>query len=141
MIEILVKLKDFVPLFQSALWIFFIFALLMYFKRPIDTLVESVLERVKKGSPFKAGPLEFGSLETGEESKVPDEINNIISKVSSLPSEIKNEITKDLQSLIEELMADALDRIRLNTAFDKIRIGTTFLWNDLVIACEKKSEF
>jgi len=139
-IENLIKLKDYVPFFQSFLWIIFISFLLILFKQTIKVFIKIILKRIENGSSLKAGPVEIGPLLSVGKSKVPDELNSIESKVLSLSNEIevKNEITKDLQSLKNELMTDVLDRIRLNTTFDRIKKGTTFLWGDLIAAYEKR---
>ena len=77
MIENIIKLKDYVPFFQSVLWVFFLSIIFIFFRKSIKNLVESFIERIKSGSSFEAGPLKFGeklaSLQFAE--KVQNNIN------------------------------------------------------------------
>jgi len=70
MIDTLVKLRDYVPVFQTILWIFLVVVLLLIYRVRIGAFFELVVKRVKGGSGFKAGPLEIGpelrSLEYAE---------------------------------------------------------------------------
>jgi hypothetical protein len=59
-IDTLTKLKDFVPLFQSILWMVFSLALIVAFRRIIVEIKDVVIERIRRGSSFKAGPIEVG---------------------------------------------------------------------------------
>jgi len=59
-LENFIKLKDFVPFFQTISWIFFISILLIVFRRSIKVLIDNVLDRIRKGSSLKAGPIEIG---------------------------------------------------------------------------------
>jgi hypothetical protein len=61
MINDLVKLKDYVPLFQTIIWIGFIIIFFLIFKKPIHEIVSTLIDRIKKGSSIKAGPLEIGA--------------------------------------------------------------------------------
>jgi hypothetical protein len=60
MIDEIVKFKDFVPLFQTISWILFISIILFHFRDSIKILFENMIDRIKKGSSFKAGPIEIG---------------------------------------------------------------------------------
>jgi hypothetical protein len=64
----IIKLKDFVPFFQTISWIFFISIILIFFRKPIKILIENLLDRIKKGSSFRAGPIEIGEELTSLQS-------------------------------------------------------------------------
>ena len=57
MIENLIQLKDYVPLFQSLIWIFFISIILVIFNHSIKNLLAIIINRIKKGSSVKIGKL------------------------------------------------------------------------------------
>lgn len=58
MIDDLVKIKDYVPLFQSILWIGFIIVIFLIFKKKLYEIIIILTDRIKKGSSIKAGPIE-----------------------------------------------------------------------------------
>lgn len=60
MIEQLVKLKDYVPLFQTIFWIGFILSIILIFRKSLKLLINILIDRVKKGSSVKAGFIEIG---------------------------------------------------------------------------------
>jgi len=60
MIEELIKLKDYVPLFQTFIWIIFIIIILLIFRKSVWTIINLLIDRVKKGSSIKVGPVEIG---------------------------------------------------------------------------------
>jgi len=60
MINELVKIKDYVPLFQTVLWIGFIIGLFLIFRKSINVIISTLVDRIKKGSSVKAGPIEIG---------------------------------------------------------------------------------
>lgn len=60
MINNLIKLKDYVPFFQTLLWIFLIVSLILIFRRYIYLILNTTIDRIKQGSSFKAGPIEVG---------------------------------------------------------------------------------
>lgn len=60
MIEDLVKLKDYVPLFQTIFWIVFIITFFLILKKSIRVIISTLIDRIKKGSSVKAGPIEIG---------------------------------------------------------------------------------
>ena len=60
MISNLLKLKDYVPLFQTIVWIGFIITFFLIFKKTIHEIASTLLVRIKKGSSIKAGPIEIG---------------------------------------------------------------------------------
>jgi hypothetical protein len=73
MIDNIVKLKDYVPLFQSVLWIILLSLLLIIFRRSISKLIVAFEKRIGKGSSVKIGPIELGedikNLEYVDENK------------------------------------------------------------------------
>lgn len=60
MIDILVRLKDYVPLFQTLVWLLFILLLLFTYYNQVCNIISALVERIKNGSSFKAGPFEIG---------------------------------------------------------------------------------
>ncbi len=60
MIDNLTKLKDYVPLFQTMIWIGFIVVFFLIFKKTISDVITTLILRIKKGSSIKAGPIEIG---------------------------------------------------------------------------------
>ena len=60
MFDILFKLKDYVPLFQTVLWICFVIGLLIVFQKTLKTIVLEIISRIKKGSSIKLGQFEIG---------------------------------------------------------------------------------
>ncbi len=53
-------MADWVPLFQTGLWVLLVLALVMVFWRPLNGLVEILMVRAQSGAAFKAGPFEVG---------------------------------------------------------------------------------
>jgi len=60
MVDEIVKLKDFVPLFQSVLWLIVLLFFLLVFRKSIKTLLKALEHRIGKGSSVKIGPIELG---------------------------------------------------------------------------------
>lgn len=59
-IENLIKLKDYVPFFQTFLWIILFLVIVFVFRKFINLLLDIIVDRLRQGSSFKAGPLEVG---------------------------------------------------------------------------------
>jgi hypothetical protein len=59
-IENLIKLKDYVPFFQTFLWIILFLVVALVFRKFINLILSTIVDRLKHGSSFKAGPLEVG---------------------------------------------------------------------------------
>jgi hypothetical protein len=59
-IENLIKLKDYVPFFQTFLWIILLLVIAFVFRNFINLILSTIVERLRQGSSFKAGPLEVG---------------------------------------------------------------------------------
>jgi hypothetical protein len=59
-IDNLIKLKDYVPLFQTVLWILLIISLILIFRKYVYLILNTSIDRIKNGSSFKAGPIEVG---------------------------------------------------------------------------------
>lgn len=59
-IENLIKLKDYVPFFQTFLWIVLLLVIVLVFHKFINLILTTIVDRLKQGSSFKAGPLEVG---------------------------------------------------------------------------------
>jgi hypothetical protein len=59
-IEFLKALSEYVPLFQTLLWIVLIGVTMKMFYRECRGLLEAVRKRVERGSSLKAGPVELG---------------------------------------------------------------------------------
>jgi hypothetical protein len=61
-IEDLIKLKDYVPVFQTILWIGLLVVITFVFRKYINLILTTIIERLKQGSSFKAGPIEVGEI-------------------------------------------------------------------------------
>jgi hypothetical protein len=59
-IDNLIKLKDYVPFFQTVLWISLIISLILIFRKYVYLILNTTVDRIKHGSSFKAGPIEVG---------------------------------------------------------------------------------
>jgi len=59
-LDVFVKLKDYVPFFQTILWLIFIIVIFCILKTQILEIIELSIKRIKNGSAFKAGPFEVG---------------------------------------------------------------------------------
>ena len=59
-IENLIKLKDYVPFFQTFLWIVLFLVITFVFRKFINLIFTTIVDRLRQGSSFKAGPLEVG---------------------------------------------------------------------------------
>jgi len=62
MVDTMLKLKDFVPLFQDFLWIIFLGIILFVFRRMIKDLFLCFIDRIKKGSSVRIGNFELFEL-------------------------------------------------------------------------------
>ena len=60
MIDNLVKLKDFVPLFQTIITSVLVIILLLVFRKVLTELILIICSRIKDGSSFEAGPIKVG---------------------------------------------------------------------------------
>lgn len=67
MIDYLVKVKDYVPLFQTFFWIGFFIVIILIFKKTIKELASILMNRIRNGSSIKAGPIEIGEELKGME--------------------------------------------------------------------------
>lgn len=54
-------MTDWVPFFQTALWVAFIAVLIAIFWRQVHALMDAVVRRVTAGATIKAGPVEIGA--------------------------------------------------------------------------------
>ncbi len=55
-------MKEFVPLFQSMLWVALIIAMVIYFRQELDLIKRILSKRLESGSSVKIGPVEIGEL-------------------------------------------------------------------------------
>ncbi|CCH99993.1 hypothetical protein ACQY1Y_21475 [Microcystis ichthyoblabe FBCC-A1114] len=76
-------MKDFVPLFQTILWISLIFGLVVYLRPELKLLRKVLTKRLESGSSIKVGPLEIGELRD-EVRDVRKELSDVNEKVSDL---------------------------------------------------------
>ncbi|MCL2138443.1 MAG: hypothetical protein FWH41_10550 [Treponema sp.] len=58
--ENIIRLKDYVPFFQTVSWIFFVSIVFFIYRSSIKDLIKDFSERIKKGSSLKVGPFEIG---------------------------------------------------------------------------------
>lgn len=64
MIDNLVKLKDFVPFFQTVITSVLVLLLLLLFRKALTQLINIIGTRIQDGSSFEAGPLKVGEALT-----------------------------------------------------------------------------
>lgn len=76
-------MKDFVPLFQTALWVMFCIGVMVFLRKEIKLLRENIAVRIQKGSGFKIGPIEIGDLKN-ELNIIKDDIASTNEMVSTL---------------------------------------------------------
>jgi hypothetical protein len=55
-------MKELIPLFQTALWIFFSVGAAVFFRKELQLLRLSITDRINGGSSIKLGPFEVGEL-------------------------------------------------------------------------------
>lgn len=76
-------MKDFVPLFQTALWIIFILGLTFTFRPEIALLRKILIKRLEGGSSIEIGPVKIGELKD-EIKAVRQELDETNERVSQL---------------------------------------------------------
>ncbi len=76
-------MKDYVPLIQTILWIFFSLAMIVFLRKEIKLILNSINDRLKSGSGFKIGPVEIGALKSKIDN-VEKEVTNVNENVSKL---------------------------------------------------------
>jgi hypothetical protein len=54
-------MTDWIPLFQTGLWVILVLVLIIVFRRPLKVLIEILMVRARAGAPIKAGPFEVGA--------------------------------------------------------------------------------
>jgi len=54
------RLQPYIPLMQSLTWPVFLGLVIYYFRRQIPDCIETLRQRIERGSSLKAGPLEIG---------------------------------------------------------------------------------
>jgi hypothetical protein len=112
-------------------WQIFIIVVILLFRTKIVDLLTQIAELLKR--------LDFVKSPVGEASfasqviKVSKEIQNIENKLSSLPDgdKAKKLISEELQSLNNDILFNAIERIKLNT---------TYLWPRLKFAVKNKQK-
>jgi hypothetical protein len=57
-------MKDFIPLFQTGLWIILVLTLICIFRSEIALLRNALAKRLEGGSSFEFGPVRIGELRT-----------------------------------------------------------------------------
>src|SRR5215216_6859453 len=76
-------MKDFVPLFQTLLWIILSLVLILIFRPEVAVVRKILTKRLEEGSSFEIGPVKIGELRAEIKSvrKGLDEINERISQL------------------------------------------------------------
>ena len=70
------KVKDYLPLIQTFLWVALILFGVLVFRKPL-------VERIKEGASLKIGPVEFGALEKKVDD-VKKEVSDLSDKVANV---------------------------------------------------------
>ena len=76
-------MTEFVPLFQTLLWILFALILILIFRPEIKLLRDVLEQRLRKGSSVEIGPIKIGELRA-ELDFVREGLNEVNEKVASL---------------------------------------------------------
>ncbi len=76
-------MKDFVPLFQTLLWIGFALILILIFRPEIGLLRKVLASRLEGGSEVELGPIKIGKLEA-QLSSVRKELSEVNEKITKL---------------------------------------------------------
>lgn len=76
-------MKDYIPLIQTILWIFFSLGIIIFLRNEIRLLLNIVNQRLLSGSEFKIGPVEIGELKSKIDT-VEKEVANLNENVSRL---------------------------------------------------------
>ncbi len=88
--QLLSALAPFAPLTQTLAWITLIVALLVWFRRPIDNILESIQRRVEAGNAIRVGPLEMPELRPmspeQQRKKTTEELEDVRASVALAPS-------------------------------------------------------
>jgi hypothetical protein len=75
--------KDFIPLFQTVLWILLILFGIFFFRRQLTILAAAIVQRVERGGGLKAGPFELQQL-TQDLATVKSELSDLDKRVVQL---------------------------------------------------------
>ncbi|MBN1185204.1 MAG: hypothetical protein JXB49_23165 [Bacteroidales bacterium] len=76
-------MKDYIPLIQTILWIFFSVGIIIFLRKEIQLILHIINQRLHSGSEFKIGPIEIGELKTKIDT-VEKELTNVSENVSKL---------------------------------------------------------
>ncbi len=55
-------MAEWIPLLQTLVWPVVVIGLVGYFRGTCFSILEAISDRIKSGAPFKAGPIELGSI-------------------------------------------------------------------------------
>ena len=76
-------MKDFIPLFQTLLWICFALFLILIFRPEINLFRKILAERLKTGSSVELGPIKLGELKA-ELNSMREELELLNDRVAKL---------------------------------------------------------
>ena len=76
-------MKDYIPLIQTILWIFFSLGIIIFLRKEVRLLLNIINQRLHSGSEFKIGPLEIGELKSKIDT-VEKEVTDVNENVSRL---------------------------------------------------------
>lgn len=89
-------MKDWIPLFQTALWVSLIVFVCIYFKKQVTKLIDTLSKRVESGDSVKVGSFEIGqSIRPIDQSKRDANIEKEVSEAA--PDLNKNQEQKEKQ--------------------------------------------
>ncbi len=75
--------KEFVPLYQTIIWVLGIVALLVFFRKEISAIRKILFERLESGAQVKIGPIEIGQLKE-KVAEIKHDLDVTNDKVSNL---------------------------------------------------------
>jgi hypothetical protein len=76
-------MNDYIPLFQTLLWVMFYATLVFYFRSSLHDLKEAIKKRLMNGGSVRIGPVELGELRN-EVKTVRDGLSELNQTVSKL---------------------------------------------------------
>ncbi len=127
--SILKAVAPYVPLIQTMVWVFLLVFAFIVFRRQISILAQTVNERIKSGSPVKAGPFELGaSLRQPETVAALDGIETL-NKAATQSKDEKEYI--EIRSELSRVDADDLRKTLADLSHELALIrGAKILWID-----------
>jgi len=108
-------MKDWIPLFQTGLWIGLIVWLILRYKTLVSSVLTAVQNRIERGSSVKAGPFELG--ESIKTQTIDQQKNRLEEDRRSDKSEEGNNEAKPLRTKNEYILIEDLALRKVQAEF------------------------